>query len=482
MIIMKFGGSSLTDPEHFLRAAHLVAAAAAERTPCVVLSAPGDATDELFAAAQEALGGALEAAQTRADKLFARFASLRAELLPTESAAQSELHRLRDDLRLLLLGASRRGKETDESPLRARATDAIIAHGERAATALLHALLVQQGHSAVCVDARDVIRTDGRFGQARPNTGEIRQLSHQSIGPQIAHGTIVITQGFVGRGPDGSTTTLGRGGSDWTATLLGAALAAEEVQIWTDVEGVHTADPRIVGTARPVPELSPDEAAELAAFGARVLHPSTMKPAVDRGIPVTVRHAARPEGAHTRIVPNERSSTGGREDARRGIVALASRGPVAVLTMTSRRMLDASGYLARLFAVFGELEVSIDLLATAEVSVACTVEADAPIAQLMTSLDGLAHVDVQRDLAIVAVVGDGLQKTPHMLERASRALHPIEPALVSYGGNSRNLSFVVPQQECDAAIRRLHTEFFDKTAAPTTNHPSSAVTMPTAQP
>src|SRR5690606_10925501 len=278
--------------------------------------------------------------------------------------------------------------------------------------------------------------TNNHYGKAKPNRGAILQRTHQNIGPHVARGVIVVTQGYVGAAPDGSTTTLGRGGSDWSAALLCAALGADELQIWTDVEGVLTADPRVVIEAQPIAQLTPEEAAELAAFGARVLHPSTIQPVVDKGIPVTVRHTMRPDGLFTRI---DREGT----SAARGIAALASRGPITVLTMTSRRMLDASGYLARLFEAFGELDIPIDLVTTAEVSVACTVEADAPIQQLIAALDGHAHVEVTTDCAIVAAIGDGLQHTDRVLERACRALYPIKPLMVSFGGNSRNLSFVV---------------------------------------
>ena len=225
------------------------------------------------------------------------------------------------------------------------------------------------------------------------------------------------------------------------------------MQIWTDVEGVLTADPRTVPAARPVAVLSPAEAAELAAFGARVLHPATIQPALDAGIPVTVRHTLKPQGSFTMIDPRK-------QKAPRGVAALASRGPVTVLTMTSTRMLAAAGYLARLFDVFGELDICVDLVVTAEVSVACTVEPDAPIDRLIAALDGLARVEVAGDRAIVVAVGEGLSSTHQIVERACRALGSITPELLGMGGNQRNLSFVVRQAEVSTAMQRLHAEFF----------------------
>lgn len=455
MIVMKFGGTSLGDASRIQQVADLVANAS--RTPCVVLSAIGDSTDELLAISDSARGGDLDGATAALADLFGRYDAIATELLQTPDTARAPLERMRADVELLLRGLAKR-PETD---LRAR--DAIVAHGERVSTLLLSARLAEQGVAVEAVDARAVMRTDERFGNARPQTGTIRQLAHQTIAPLVGRGTVAVTQGFVGSTADGATTTLGRGGSDWSAALLGAALGAEEVQIWTDVEGVMTADPRVVPDVVPIAVLSPEEAAELAAFGARVLHPSTIKPAVDREIPVTVRHTQRPGGAFTRIAHSDARPAG-------GIAALASRGPVSVMTMTSRRMLDASGYLARLFEVFGEHDVSIDLITTAEVSVACTVEHDAPVARLVAALDGLAHCEVLEDQAIVAAIGDGLQQTDRMLERACRALHPIRPAMVSLGGNSRNASFVVPFAERHDAVRRLHAEFFGQVVAKPVAH------------
>ena len=443
MIVMKFGGSSLGTASNLRQvAARIVAAAGADgdAAPCVVLSAMGDSTDKLFAIAVGADRVAL-------DELFAFVRAVAAEVLQDPSTVADQLQMLHDDARLLVRSIGKRGA-TD-----ARTTDALVAHGERISTAILTAMLRERGMDAIAVDARDVVRTDENFGRARPDRGRIRQLAQQNIAPHVGRGVVVVTQGYVGRSPSGATTTLGRGGSDWSAALIGAALVADELQIWTDVEGVLTCDPRTVPDARPIASLSPEEAAELAAFGARVLHPSTIQPVIDRGIPVTVRHTLRPDGAFTHIA----ESCGLRSP---GISALASRGPVTVLTMTSRRMLEASGYLARLFGVFGELEVPIDLVTTAEVSVSCTVEHDAPIDRLVAALDGLAHVTVTPDQAILAAIGDGLQHTPRALERACAALHPIEPQMVCFGGNSRNLSFVVDADERVAALRRLHTEFF----------------------
>lgn len=445
MIIMKFGGSSLANAQRMRAAADLVVAAV-ERQPCVVLSAMADTTDALLAAARAAEGGDETATELAVDAFELAIATAN-EALDDPAAVQALLESLRDEVQVLLRGI------TLLRELTPRTSDAIVAHGERTATTLFTAILAERGLAALELDAREVVRTDDRFGSARPDPETIRDLCDRRVASHLQAGTVVVTQGYVGATNEGFTTTLGRGGSDWSAALLGRALGVDEVQIWTDVEGVLTADPRSVADAKPVPILSPAEAAELAAFGARVLHPATIQPAIEAGIPVTVRHTLKPNGAFTTIDPKKRHTA-------RGVAALANRGPVTVLTMTSTRMLRAAGYLARLFDVFGELDICVDLVVTAEVSVACTVEPDAPIDKLVAALDGLARVEVARGRAIVVAVGEGLRHTSQVVERACRALQPITPELVGMGGNERNLSFVVHEDQVAAAMQRLHGEFF----------------------
>ncbi|MBX3462783.1 MAG: aspartate kinase [Planctomycetes bacterium] len=447
MIVMKFGGSSVAGAERLGRVADRVLAARNLR-PCVVVSAMGRTTDALFAAAHAARDGDVDTALATVAPVLGHAEATAGELLGgADARATAAIAAVRDELHVLLRGVAMLRELTP------RTTDTIVAYGERLTTLLLAALLAQRGAAVAHVDARRFLRTDARFGHARPQREAIAALVAEHVAPQLDAGRIVVTEGYVGATAEGHTTTLGRGGSDWSASLLGAALRADEVQIWTDVEGVLTADPRLVPEARPIPVLSPAEAAELAAFGAKVLHPATMQPAVDAGVPITVRDTQRPEGAFTTIDPRG----GGR---RQGVAALAMRGPVTVLTMTSTRMLATSGYLAQLFAAFGALDICIDLVVTAEVSVACTVEPDAPLDRLVAALAGLARVDIARDRAIVAAVGEGLRDAPGVVERACRALSPTNPELLCFGGNDRNLSLVVPREHAAAALQRLHAEFF----------------------
>ncbi|HJW08432.1 MAG TPA: aspartate kinase, partial [Holophagaceae bacterium] len=386
MIVMKFGGSSVADAACMRQVAMLVRAA--PQPPLIVLSAMGKTTNALFAAARAAERGELpEALEIRREILAAHrcaadelFGSAVPESLDTEFTVLS------GELELLLRGVA---LLRELSP---RSMDAIASLGERLSTRLFAAFV-----DAPWVDARTVLRTDVRFGEAQPDTAAIRTLSARTLAPLLERGP-VVTQGYIGATEDGLTTTLGRGGSDYSAALFGAALGASEVQIWTDVEGVLTCDPRVVPEALPILDLSFAEAAELAAFGAKVLHPATIQPAVEARIPVTVRHTQKPLGRFTTIT--------GEVHTGRPITALASRGPITVLTVSSTRMLAQSGFLARLFEVFGRFGVSVDLVATAEVSVSCTVEADADLGPLLKELSAFATVEVATGRAIVAVVGE----------------------------------------------------------------------------
>jgi aspartate kinase len=270
-----------------------------------------------------------------------------------------------------------------------------------------------------------------------------------------------VTGGFFGAAPDGSTTTLGRGGSDYSAALLGAALhdagaAVEAIEIWTDVDGILTADPRIVRTARIVPEVGYAEAAELAFFGAKVLHPATIRPAVARGIPVRVRNTFRPGAGGTTV----RAEVPGA-----GVMALAMRTGVVALFVGSPRMLLAHGYAARVFAVFDRHAAPVDVIATSEVSISITVDARAPIDDLVRDLSEFAEVSVLRDLAVVSVVGRKLRSTPRVAASVFAALGDINVVLISQGASETNLTFVVQASDAPEAVRRLHREHFEREAA-----------------
>lgn len=451
--VLKFGGSSVADAACMRQVASVVRTAL-DRSPLVVLSAMGKTTDALFRMANAAKKGDLDAALAECESLFTRHDKALAELAKGAhlEAARASLAAQRAELEMLLRGV---GLLRELTP---RSLDAIAAQGERLSTKVFAAHLQSEwsseGVTVHHADAREVVRTDGAFGAAVPQSAAIKRLANEKLAPHLGPRKVVVTQGYIGSTEDGTTTTLGRGGSDYSAALLGAALQSDEIQIWTDVEGVLTADPRVVPNARPIPRLSFAEAAELAAFGAKVLHPATVQPAVEAGIPVTVRHTQRPNGAFTTITA-EVSSTG------RAITALASRGPVTVLTVRSSRMLAAAGFLARLFEVFGRLGTSVDLVATAEVSVSLTVDQGAPLGPILAELRQFAQVDVSEDRAILAIIGERLKRTAGVGVQVFQALGEINVEMISMGANEINLSLIVKGSDVLPAIQRLHKSFVE---------------------
>jgi aspartate kinase len=438
VIVMKFGGSSVADAACLREVAELVRQAL-PRGPLVVLSAAGKTTDALFAMAQRAESGDLIGALEAHRELMLKHRRIAEELFQenTPSDLEDAITELSGELELLLRGVALLHE------LSPRSLDAVASVGERLSTRLLAAFL-----GSPWFDARAVMRTDATFGCARPLPGELAELVGERLAPKLGPGRAVVTQGYIGATVEGLTTTLGRGGSDFSASLFGAALGADDIQIWTDVEGVLTCDPRLVPQAQPIPELSFAEAAELAAFGAKVLHPATVQPAVEAGIPVTVRHTRRPEGRFTTITGSV--ATG------RPVTALATRGPVTVLTVSSARMLNQSGFLAKLFEVFARHRVSVDLIATAEVSVSLTVEGDTVLDELLAELSAFASVSAAPDRAIIAIVGERLKHTPGVTGRCFGALRDINVEMISLGANEINLSLVVRRDDAPAALSRLH--------------------------
>ncbi|WP_462418616.1 aspartate kinase [Kytococcus sp. Marseille-QA3725] len=442
-VVMKFGGSSVADAARLTQVGELVTAALPHR-PLVVLSAAGKTTNALVSAGEAAEAGRIEDALDLSARLRRTHEEIATELLGGVDADLEEtFDQLFGDLESLLRAVAILAE------LSPRSRDAILSTGERLSTRLLSAHL-----RLPLLDARTLVHTDSRHGAATPDTEAIARAVSEVAVPALEESGAAITQGFIGSDPRGTTTTLGRGGSDYSAALLGAALQVEEVQIWTDVEGVLTCDPRVVPAARSVPELSASEAAELAAFGANVLHPATIAPAMQSGAAVTVRHTHRPEGAFTTIRPG----LVGEQAA----AAITSRGPVTVLTVSSPRMLDQTGFMQRLFEVFAAHDVSIGLIATAEVSVSVTLDAASELDGLLRDLGEFATVEVSRDRVIIAVVGERLKTTPGLAARVFTSLEPVANIeLISQGANDVNLSVVIRGDRRDDALRALHAGLFE---------------------
>src|SRR5207247_1006110 len=325
----------------------------------------------------------------------------------------------------------------------------------RSPAPLVAAVLATAGLRARHVDARRCIVTDESPGRATPDPAATAARTRAELAPLLDGGMIPVLGGYIGASAAGVTTTLGRGGSDYTAALVGAALGAGEIQIWTDVSGVQTADPRVVRGARTIPSLSYAEAAELAYFGAKVLHPKTIQPAKDRGIPVRICNSRAPDDPGTLV--------SGAADVWPGTVkAIAHKAGMHVIQISSARMLGAYGFLRGLFEVFDRHELPVDVVATSEVSVSLTVDDDARLPAVVAELEALGDVQVQPRRAIICVVGEGLRSTPGIAARVFETIRDINVSLISQGASRVNLTFIVDEEHVAEAVVRLHTALLER--------------------
>ncbi|TVR33731.1 MAG: lysine-sensitive aspartokinase 3 [Spirochaetaceae bacterium] len=444
MIVLKFGGTSVRNAEWINRVLD-IAHAELPRSPLLVSSAMAGVTDDLLSMASSAAQGRGEDALQLLESMRQRHIQTCSELLDRhESATHSALEQLISDVRHLIQGISLVRECTP------RTQDAVVSFGERLSTLLIAAGGEARGIQVRLFDSREFVRTDDQFTNATCLLEPTYRLIREGITPH-PH-TLLIAQGFIGATADGVTSTLGRGGSDFSATIFGAALQAEEVQIWTDVDGILTADPRIVSIARQVEVLSYPEAAELAFFGAKVVHPFTIQPAVERGIPVTVRNTGRPEQAGTRIQAASEVH---------GVRALATRKGITVITIHSSRMLNAYGFLSRIFAVFERYRISVDLVATSEVSVSMTVDNAVNLGPAIGELENYGSVQVETHQAILSLVGRNLWRDPSFVTRVFTSLADVPLRMISLGSSDINLSLVMSESSVDTAMRTLHGEFFE---------------------
>jgi aspartate kinase len=335
----------------------------------------------------------------------------------------------------------------------AASRDHFLAHGERISAAVVAEALKARGLPALAVDSRRVIITDDHFGRARPDEPEIEKRAREHLAPACARGEIPVAGGFFGATLRGETTTLGRGGSDWSAALLGAALDASVVEIWTDVGGMMTADPRVVPGARIIETISFEEASELAYFGARVLHPLTLAPAIEKGIPVRIRNSREPGMSGTEVRATAPSDPSGAR-------SIAYKKEIATVDIVTSRMLMASGFLRTLFEVFARHETPVDMVTTSEVSVSVTVDELTRLDEIRRDLEKLARVEVVPGRALICLVGQDLKFTPGIAARIFRAVERINILMISQGASRRNVSFVVEEKDVEEAVRLLHHEFF----------------------
>jgi len=428
-IVMKFGGTSVADAAAFENVARIVASER-EAAPVVVVSAMSGVTDALLAA-------------TNIEEVFERHRSVSRELLDDNKAFAERLSSAEQQIDQLL-------KEPGE---RKALQDAVVSFGEILSSTLLAELLNQRGIEALPVDARRCIITDEEHTSAAPLMTETFAQSKSELLPVIESGVVPVLGGFIGATRRGVTTTLGRGGSDYTAALLGAALGASEIQIWTDVTGVLTADPRVVPEAQTIERLSYGEAAELAYFGAKVLHPKTIQPAIESSIPVRICNSRAPQEAGTLVGPQSETSL-------RTIKAIAHKTGVTTVQITSLRMLGAYGFLRALFEVFDRHRTVVDVVTTSEVSVSLSLDDASALPAIVEELERLGTVRVEKGRAIICVVGEGLRGTPGIAARVFSTISDINVTLISQGASSINFTFAIEEERVREAVTRLHEEFF----------------------
>jgi aspartate kinase len=449
MIVMKFGGTSVESAAAIERVATIVKARAALH-PIVVVSAMGKTTNKLLAIAQSAIAGKRDDYIRQLHDLRDFHSREARRVVPL--AHRAELDRTLDDhfqeLTELVKGIAVLGELTP------RSIDAISSYGERLSSYIVALAFEHFGLPSVHVDSRRLIVTDHRHTQAAPLFEETYKRLADTL-PPLAHDKVVVMGGFIASTEEGVTTTLGRGGSDFTASIVGAGVGATEIQIWTDVDGMLTADPTIFPGGHRVKTISFEEAAELAYFGAKVLHPSTVIPAIERNIPVLILNSRRPDVAGTRIVAETVHCTN-------VVKSIACKRKITLVNIHSTRMLMAHGFLRRIFEIFDRHGTSVDMVATSEVSVSLTIDNTAQTQHICKELSEFSSVEMEPEQAIVCLVGENIRYTPGVAARVFDSLRDLNIRMISQGASLLNLSIVVAEKDLRHAVESLHTEFFSE--------------------
>jgi len=445
--VAKFGGTSVANFEAMSRCAAII-----ENNPntrLVVSSACSGVTNLLVE-----LANGVQDQEQRAE-LLRKLAEIHDDILSQlrdAAEASAEVYAILDTVTSLAEAASIQAS--------AKLTDHLVACGELMSTHILAQLMRERGINAVRFDIRDVLRTDDNFGRAEPNVEAISELAQEKLVP-LCQESVVITQGFIGSDEEGNTTTLGRGGSDYSAALIAEGVKASGLEIWTDVPGIYTTDPRIAPKASPIPEISFSEASEMANFGAKILHPSTLVPALRHDIPVFVGSSKDPEAGGTWIRHQVESSPLYR--------ALALRCNQTMVTLRSASMFHAYGFLAKVFEILAKHKISVDLITTSEISVSLTLDqtdtsGGAPqLPQAVREeLEELCKVEVEHDLCLVALIGNNMSGSKGYAKQVFGTLEDFNLRMICYGASPHNLCFLLHKSESQQAIQKLHAELFEK--------------------
>jgi aspartate kinase len=451
VVVMKFGGTSVEDPAAIRRSAAIVAGRVAlGKQPVVVVSAMAKVTDQLLRAAGAAAQGDRTGALAISSRLRCRHRDT-ASALVRECADQGALldfiDKKFDSLDEILRGLAAILELTP------RISDLIVSYGERISSRIVAAAFQAQGIDAAHVDAREIIVTDSQFQKAIPQDAIIDKRAAEKLRPLTSKGQVPVMGGFIASNEAGITTTLGRGGSDFTGALVGGALSAEAIEIWTDVDGIMTSDPRVCPDALRVKVISFEEAAELAYFGAKVLHPATILPAVKKNIPVLVlnsRNAACEGTRITSLAPHCKSP----------FKSIAVKKKLSIIDVVASRMLMTHGYMKSIFDIFDKHQCPVDMVSTSEVSVSLTVDSNDKLPLIAADLGKLADVKYEGRKALVCMVGDDIRGRSGMAAQVFTAIRHINVRMISQGASEINMSFMIDEDDADEAVRALHAAFF----------------------
>ena len=443
MIVMKFGGSSVANADRIRHMAEIVKARL-DRRPVLVLSAMGDTTDHLLEAGELAL----KTGVVDAEKIEGLHLKTIMEMELGDMALRA-VRPLIDELKNLLMGISLIRELTG------RTKDYLVSFGERLSVRIAAAYFATQGIKAQALDAWDA----GFVSDSNFTSAELIEESWKLIPAKLlasaSEGLLQIVTGFIAKDENGNITTLGRGGSDLTATAIAASCGAEEAQVWKDVDGILTADPRIVKNARPVEAVTYEAASELAYYGSQVLHPRAMQPCMKTGTPVLVKNSYNPDAPGTRIVPSLGAKTS-------PILTLTSRKNVTLVDIVSLRMLGQYGFLAEVFSCFARHSISVDMVATSEVSISVTLDTSYDLSALKNDLAKIASVEIKTGMAIVTIISD-VRRSSEILARSFRTCQHlgVQVQMVSQGASKVNISFIVDDKEAAEVVKALHMDFFE---------------------
>jgi aspartate kinase len=448
LVVMKFGGTSVEDQTAIERTSGIVAGRVAKgKSPVVVVSAMAKVTDQLLAAAAASGRGDRTGALAISSRLRSRHRDTAAALLKDPTETQVWLDSKFDTLDEILRGLSAILELTP------RISDLIVSYGERLSSRMIAAAFAERGINAVHADARECIITDSQYQKAVPQDDLIELRCTEKLLPLLKAGQVPVMGGFIASNEAGLTTTLGRGGSDFTAALIGGALNAETIEIWTDVNGIMTTDPRICPDALRVKTISFEEAAELAYFGAKVLHPATILPAVKKNIPVYVLNSRNPENEGTRI-------TSLAPHCQSPFKCIAVKKKLTIIDVVANRMLMTHGYLHEIFTIFAKHECPVDMVSTSEVSVSLTVDSNDKLPAIAADLSKLADVKYEGKKALICMVGENIRGQQGIAAQVFNAIRHVNVRMISQGASEINMSFMIEEEDAEEAIRSLHAAFF----------------------